>query len=92
MKRYFWLVYLLLVTVAATLAAVMVNAYISTQLAAPLKLAQTQASNTSSPLVQKAPWPHYEVINKRNFFNAAPPSETPESPRVVAPPPPPPEV
>ena len=92
MKRYFWLVYLLLVTVAATLAAVMVNAYISTQLAAPLKLAQTQASNTSSPLVQKAPWPHYEVINKRNIFNAAPPSETPESPRVVAPSPPPPEV
>jgi general secretion pathway protein C len=92
MKRYFWLVYLLLITVAATLAAAMVNAYISTQLTAPLKLAQTQASNTSSPLVQKAPLPHYEVINKRNIFNAAPPSDTPEPPRVVAPPPPPPEV
>ena len=92
MKRYFWLVYLLLVTVAATLAAAIVNAYISTQLAAPLKLAQTQASNTSSPLAQKAPLPHYEVINKRNIFNAAPPSDTPEPPRVVAPPPPSPEV
>ena len=92
MKRYFWLVYLLLVTVAATLAAAIVNAYISTQLAAPLKLAQTQASNTSSPLVQKAPLPHYEVINKRNIFNAAPPSDTPEPPRLIAPPPPSPEV
>jgi general secretion pathway protein C len=92
MKRYFWLVYLLLVTVAATLAAAMVTAYISTQLAAPLQLAQTQASNTSSPLVQKAPLPHYEVINKRNIFNATPPSDTPEPARVVAPSPPPPEV
>jgi general secretion pathway protein C len=92
MQRYFWLVYLLLVTVAATLAAAIVNAYISTQLAAPLKLAQTQASNTSSPLVQKAPLPHYEVINKRNIFNAAPPSDTPEPPRLIAPPPPSPEV
>ena len=92
MKRYFWLVYLLLITVAAALAAAMVNAYISTQLTAPLHLAQTQASNTSSPLVQKAPLPHYEVINKRNIFNATPPSDTPEPARVVAPPPPPPEV
>jgi general secretion pathway protein C len=43
-------------------------------------------------LVQKAPLPHYEVINKRNIFNAVPPSDTPEPARVVAPPPPPPEV
>ena len=92
MKRYFWLLYLLLVTAAATLAAAIVNAYISAQLAAPLKLAQTQASNTSGPLAQKAPLPHYEVINKRNIFNATPPSDTPEPPRAAAPPPPPSEV
>ena len=50
MKRYFWLLYLLLVTVAAALAAEMVNAYISAQLAAPLKPTQTQASRISGPL------------------------------------------
>ena len=92
MKRYFWLLYLLLVTVAAALAAELVNAYISAQLAAPLKLTQTQASRTSSPLAQQAPLTQYEVINKRNIFNATPPSDTPEPPRTAEPPPPPPEV
>ncbi len=92
MKRYFWLWYLLLVTVAAALAAEMVNAYISAQLAAPLKPTQTQASRISGPLAQQAPLTHYEVINKRNIFNATPPSDTPEPPRAVEPAPPPPEV
>jgi general secretion pathway protein C len=92
MKRYFWLLYLLLVTVAAALAAQMVNAYISAQLAAPLKPTQTQASRTAGPLAQQAPLAHYEIINKRNIFNATPPSDTPEPPRTAEPPPPPLEV
>ena len=53
MKRYFWLWYLLLVSVAAALAAEMVNAYISAQLAAPLKPTQTQASRISGPLASR---------------------------------------
>src|SRR5919198_6614439 len=92
MKRYFWLVYLLLVTVAAALAAQIVNAYISAQLAAPLQPTQTQASKATGPLAQQAPLTHYEVINKRNIFNATPPSDTPEPPRAAEPPPPPPDV
>jgi general secretion pathway protein C len=92
MKRYFWLLYLLLVTVAAALAAQIVNAYISAQLAAPLKPTQTQASRAAGPLAQRAPLTHYEIINKRNIFNAAPPSDTPEPPRTAGPPPPPLEV
>ena len=92
MKRYFWLLYLLLVTVAAALAAGIVNAYISAQLAAPLQPTQTQASRISGPVAQQAPLTHYEVINKRNIFNATPPSDTPEPPRPVEPAPPPPEV
>jgi general secretion pathway protein C len=91
MKRYFWLLYLLLVTAAAALAAEIVNAYISAQLATPLKPAQTQASDTSGPLAQKAPLTHYEVINKRNIFNATPPAEAPAAPQVPEPPPPAPE-
>src|SRR5262245_10700431 len=92
MERDCWLLYLLLVTVAAALAAGIVNAYISAQLAAPLQPTQTQASKTSGPLAQQAPLTHYEVINKRNIFNATPPSDTPEPPRAVEPAPPPPEV
>src|SRR5215831_11445374 len=92
MKRYFWLLYLLLVTVAAALAAAIVNAYISAQLATPLQPTQTQASRIAGPLAQQAPLTHYEVINKRNIFNATPPADTPELPRTAEPPPPPPEV
>src|SRR5262249_38441453 len=91
MKRYFWLLYLLLVTAAAALAAEIVNAYISAQLATPLKPAQTQASDASGPLAQKAPLTHYEVINRRTIFNAPPPSEAPPAPAAAEPPPPPPE-
>ena len=91
MKRYFWLLYLLLVTVAAALAAEMVNAYISSQLAAPLKSAQMQASGTSGPATQKAPLTHYEAINKRNIFNATPPADTPAPPPVAETPSPAPE-
>lgn len=92
MKRYFWLLYLLLVTVAAALAAGMVNAYISAQLAAPFRSAQTQASMTAGPLAQQAPLAHYEVVTRRNIFNATPPSDTPEPRRAPEPPPPPPDV
>jgi general secretion pathway protein C len=92
MKRYFWLAYLLLVTAAAALAAEMVNTYISAQLAAPLQPVQTQAGRTAGPLAQQASLTHYEIINKRNIFNATPPSTTPEPPRTAEPPPPPPEV
>jgi general secretion pathway protein C len=92
MKRYFWLLYLVLVTVAAALAAQIVNSYISAQLAAPLKPTQMQASQTAGPLAQQAPLTHYEIINKRNIFNATPPSDTPEPPRAAEPPPPPLEV
>src|SRR5262249_24068760 len=80
MKRYFWLLYLLLVTVAAALAAGIVNAYISAQLAAPLKPAQTQTRNATGSLAPKAALTQYDVIIKRNIFNANPPSEIPAPP------------
>lgn len=57
-----------------------------------LQPSQTQASKISGPLAQQAPLTHYEVINKRNIFNATPPSDTSEPPRVAEPAPPPPEV
>jgi general secretion pathway protein C len=51
-----------------------------------------QASQTAGPLAQQAPLTHYEIINKRNIFNATPPSDTPEPTRAAEPPPPPLEV
>jgi hypothetical protein len=92
MKHYFWLVSLLLVTVAAALAAAMVNAYLSAQLAAPLQPTQTQAPRTAGPLAPPAALTQYEIIAKRNIFNATPPSATPEPSDPVAPPPLPPAV
>lgn len=92
MKRYFWLGYLLLLTAVAALSAGLVNAYFSARLSAPLPSAQTQARSAAGPLTQKEPLAHYEVINKRNIFNAKPPVNTPEPPRAPEPPPPPPEV
>src|SRR5215510_10767874 len=64
------------VDLPAALAAEMVNVYISAQLAAPRKPTQTQAGMISGPLAHQAPLTHYEVINKRNIFNATPPSDT----------------
>lgn len=81
-KRYFWLLYLLLVTAMAALAAEIVNAHISARLAVPLKPVLAPVSSTAGPLAQKAP-EHYETIIKRNIFNANPPADTP----VAAPPP-----
>jgi general secretion pathway protein C len=94
MKRYVWLMSLLLVTVAAAMAAALVNAYHSAQLAAPLKPTQTQTSRTAGPLASQAPLTHDEVItkNKRHIVHATPPLDTPELPRAAAPPPPPPDV
>jgi general secretion pathway protein C len=92
MKRYFWLLYLLVLTAVAALAAGLVNAYLSSRLAAPLTAAQRQAGNAGNTLAQKAPLTHYEVINKRNIFNAKPPADTPEAPRPVEPQPVAPEV
>src|SRR5262249_52167932 len=91
MKRYFWLLYLLLVTVAAALAAGIVNAYISAQLAAPSNPTQTQARTPAGPSAKQAALAQYDIINKRNIFNANPPSEAPAPPPVAEAPPPPPE-
>jgi general secretion pathway protein C len=92
MKRSVWLVSLLLVTVAAALAAKLVNAYLSAQLVTPLKLSQTQASRISGLPAPQAPLTHDEGIDTRNVFDATRPSETPESPHTAAPSPPPPDV
>lgn len=94
MQRYFWLVYLLLVTALAALSALLVRSYISAQLAAPLVTTATSSGDGSKPLAQKAELGQYEVVTKRNIFNANPPAEAPPTPAAepTPAPQPPPEV
>lgn len=89
MKRYFWVAYVLLVTLAAYLAATIVQLGISAKLVAPLRSAKVSTRETAGPLAQKAALTQYESINKRNIFNATPPSEAPVQPSNPEPLPPP---
>jgi general secretion pathway protein C len=77
LKRYFWLVYLLLVTVIAAVGADLTKSYVSARLAAPRTLAPTQTSTTPQ---QPTPTTldDYQVIDKRNIFNATPAPPSPE--------------
>ena len=79
LKRYFWLVYLLLVTLIAAVGADMVKSYISARLAAPHALAPAQTSTTPQRATPTAA-ADYQVIGTRNIFDANPPKEAPPEP------------
>jgi general secretion pathway protein C len=79
LKRYFWLVYLLLVTLIAVLGADMVKSYMSAKLTAPRTLAPTQASATPQRTTQTT-FADYQIIRERNIFDANPPKEVPPEP------------
>ena len=79
LKRYFWLVYLLLVTLIAVLGADMVKSYLSAKLAAPRALEPTQTSTTPQRPTQTA-FADYQIISERHIFDANPPKEAPPEP------------
>jgi general secretion pathway protein C len=83
-QRYFWLAYVLLVTLVAVLGASMATSYISARLSTPITREAAPGSNTPTRPTPTAPV-DYAVIAKRNIFNANPPGETP--PPAPAPPP-----
>ncbi|MGQ4807992.1 hypothetical protein NKDENANG_01358 [Candidatus Entotheonellaceae bacterium PAL068K] len=86
LKRYFWLVYVLLVTLAALLGADITTFYIGAKLATPVA---SEPMQTGPPPAQKprtAPG-YYEVIRARNIFNARPPQAGPPQPEPLPPPP-----
>lgn len=89
-QRLFGLAYLVLITFAAILAADMVKASLRTWLTAPVTSNVAPVGKQTGALTSKAPLSQYEVIAKRNLFNANPPSDTPAPPPSIAPPPPPP--
>jgi general secretion pathway protein C len=71
-KRYFWLAYMLLVTLAAVLTAAIVTSYLSNKLAMPITSQPTQAR--AAPIRQtRAAFETYQIIPTRNIFNASPP-------------------
>lgn len=73
-KRYFWLAYMLLVTLAAVLTADIVTSYLSNKLAMPIASQPTQARAT--PIRQtRTAFETYKIIATRNIFNANPPRE-----------------
>lgn len=85
-QRYFWLAYLLLITLAAALGANMTTSYISAQLSTPIVSEPTQDSDTPSRPTPAASL-DYAVIAERNIFNANPPGDTPPAPPPPTPPP-----
>jgi general secretion pathway protein C len=72
LKRYFWLAHVLLVTLAAALSAGIAKSYISAKLTMPIAFKPTQTSNTPMRQTRKT-FADYQVIAKRNIFNANPP-------------------
>jgi general secretion pathway protein C len=84
-KRYFWLIYLLLVTLVAALGADMVKSYVSTRLTAPRSLEPMQTSTAPQRPMQTT-FTDYQIITTRNIFDANPPPTNPLTPEQEPPP------
>ncbi len=84
-QRYFWLAYMVLITLAAALGANIATSYISAKLSTPIAFESTQAHGTPHRPTQTISQ-DYAIIAQRNIFNANPPSNTPPPP-VRRPPP-----
>lgn len=77
LKRYFWLVYLLLVTAAAVTAADIVKGYVTLRLGAPAVQLPARVTGTAAPAIKRLTLADYGIISERNLFNANPPSGDP---------------
>ena len=77
LKRYFWLAYLLLVTIAAVIAADVATGYVTLRLSAPTAQPPTRPAGAAAPAVKRLRLADYNVISARNLFNANPPSGEP---------------
>jgi general secretion pathway protein C len=84
-QRYFWLAYLILITLAAALSANMATSYIGAKLSTPSVQEPTPNHTIAAPPTPVAPV-DYAIIAKRNIFNAKPPGDTPAPPPTPPPP------
>ena len=85
--RYFWVAYLVLITLGATLAANMTTAYFGAKRAMPVATEIEQASSAPLPNTRLT-IADYAVITERNIFNANPPDPNAKPPREAPKPPP----
>ena len=74
LKRYFWLAYLFLVTVAAVVAADIAKGYVTMRLSAPSLRQPAQVSGSTAAKVRRMTLADYAVVSERNLFNANPPT------------------
>lgn len=82
-QRFFWLVYLILITLAAALGADMTVSYISGRLSTPVASVEKPSDRTPQGVVRR-PQSDYDIIATRNMFNANP--KPPDTPQIIAPP------
>ncbi|ETW99763.1 MAG: hypothetical protein ETSY1_13775 [Candidatus Entotheonella factor] len=81
-QRFFWLAYLLLITLAAALGADMTVSYLSGQLR-QATVSEEGPSDRTPQDVERRPARDYDVIAQRNIFNANPKDPEPE---IIKPP------
>lgn len=81
LKRYFWLVYVILVTGAAVMAADITTAYLEMRLSQPTVRPPVRHRTPGAPAANRMGLTEYAVISGRNLFNGNPPSE--QNPPVV---------
>jgi general secretion pathway protein C len=84
LKRYFWLAYVVMVTLAAMFAADIVTSYLRVQLATPVSIQSAPNTSTTRHEAQPAST-NYRIIAERNIFNANPPKQGQEPPPPAAP-------
>ena len=88
LKRYFWLAYVVCVTVAAVMAADIAREYAVMRLSEPSVQRSAHTATTGAPAAARMRLAEYAIIAERNVFNAGPPSEAQApvaAPEVVQP-------
>lgn len=70
-QRFFWLAYLILITLAAALGADMTVSYISGRLSKPIANEERPSDGTPQGVARRPP-SDYEIIATRNIFNSNP--------------------
>ena len=75
LKRYFWLSYVVLITVAGVVAADIAREYAATLLSEPDVQRSARAGTSGAPEGDRMRLSDYAIISERNVFDADPPSE-----------------
>ena len=83
MKRYFWLAYLVFVTVAGVMAADIAKEYVATRLSEPALQRSARAGSPVAPQAARMGLADYAIVSERNVFNANPVAEN-TAPAITA--------